>query len=84
MYIGIVFSLNYERDTLLKGLQENLLKAQDQMKRYVYHHPRYVQLEVRNSMYLKLQPYRMTSLAKKLNEKLSYYGPYKILAKLGQ
>ena len=36
-------------------------------------------------MYLKLQPYKMRSLAKKLNEELSpcNYGPYKILAKVG-
>ncbi|RDX87535.1 putative mitochondrial protein, partial [Mucuna pruriens] len=77
--------LIHQRDTLLKDLRENLLKAQDQMKKYADHHRRDVQLEVGNWVYLKLQPYRMRSLAKKLNEKLSprFYGPYNILAKVG-
>jgi len=62
-----------------------MLKAQDQMKRYANHYRRDVQLEVGDWVYLKLQPYKIRLLAKKLKKKLSpcYYGPYKILAKVG-
>lgn len=36
-------------------------------------------------VYLKLRPYKLHSLAKKINEKLSprFYGPFKILEKIG-
>ena len=35
---------------------------------------------------MKLQPYRMKSLAKKPNEKLSprFYGPYKVIQRIGE
>jgi len=67
-------SLTHQRDTLSKELQENLLKAQDQMKQYVDHSRRDDQLEVGDWVYLKLQPYKMLGP--------HYYGPYKILDKV--
>lgn len=56
------------------------------MKFFADHHRREVSYELGDLVFLKLQPYRMRSLAKKLNEKLSprYYDPFKIIEKLGQ
>jgi len=63
--------LTQDRDSLLDQLRTNFLKAQDQMQVYANKHRRDVNLVVDDWVYLKLQPYRLKSLAKKLNEKLS-------------
>lgn len=49
-------------------------------------HGREVQYEIGEAVYLKLKPYHYRSLARKPNEKLSprYYGPYKILERIGK
>ena len=46
---------------------------------------REVQWSVREFVYVKLRPYRQSSLARRVNEKLSprFYGPFKILQKMG-
>ncbi|XP_070049943.1 uncharacterized protein LOC142171960 [Nicotiana tabacum] len=43
------------------------------------------ELAARNWIYLKLQPYRQTSIAVRRNLKLSarFYGPYKVLQRIG-
>ncbi|XP_070024878.1 uncharacterized protein [Nicotiana sylvestris] len=43
------------------------------------------EFQVGDMVYLKLQPYRQTSFALRKNLKLSskYYGPYKVLARVG-
>ena len=48
-------------------------------------HRRDVQYKVGDLVYLKLRPYRLCSLAHKLNEKLSprFFGPYKVLQRVG-
>jgi len=37
-------------------------------------------------VFLKIKPYRLRSLARKYNEKLSpqFYGPYKVIARIGE
>ena len=44
-----------------------------------------VQWSVGDLRYVKLRPYRQTSLARRTNEKLGprFYGPFKILQKIG-
>ena len=51
------------------------------MKRYVNNHRRELVLQEGDWVFLKLQPYRMKSLARKTNEKLGprFYGPYKVI-----
>ena len=48
-------------------------------------HSRAVQFEVGDFVYIKLHPYRLRSLAKRPNEKLSprYFGPYKVVQQIG-
>ena len=45
-----------------------------------------VSYEVGDMVYLKLQPYKQRSLATQIDEKLAprFYGPYKILQKIGK
>jgi hypothetical protein len=81
-----VNKLTEERDTILHDLRSNLLKAQDQMRTQANKHRRDISYVVGDWVYLKIQPYRLKSLAKRINEKLSprFYGPYKITKIIGQ
>ena len=80
-----VNQLTQERDQILHDLKDNLTKAQVQMKAYADRSRRAVTLFVGDWVYLKHQPYRLKSLAKKRNEKLSprFYGPYQIKKQIG-
>lgn len=83
--IAAVNDLQVGRDELLSDLRANLLKSQDMMRTYANKKRRDVDYQIGDEVFLKLQPYRRRSLAKKMNEKLSprYYGPYPIVAKIG-
>ena len=67
-------------------LKHNLEVAQNRVKQFANrqrlerHH-----FVVEDWVYLKLQPYRLTLVALRRNLKLSskYYGPYKVLQKVG-
>ncbi|XP_044476613.1 uncharacterized protein LOC123204119 [Mangifera indica] len=74
-----------QRDAILLELKQQLHKAQDRMKRQADLKRRELHFEVGEQVFLKIQPYRFRTLAKKLNEKLSprFYGPYVILEKIG-
>lgn len=74
-----------DRNDMLRVLQEQLLKAQERMRVQANRHRRQVELEVGDMVYLKMQPYKMKSLAKRINQKLSprYYGPYEVEEKIG-
>lgn len=66
-------------------LKDNLSKAQERMKHYVDMRRSDRTFQVGDMVYLKLQPYSQTSLALRKHLKLSskYYGPYKVLARIG-
>uniref|UniRef100_A0A8R7Q7P2 Tf2-1-like SH3-like domain-containing protein n=1 Tax=Triticum urartu TaxID=4572 RepID=A0A8R7Q7P2_TRIUA len=74
-----------ERSEMLQLLHQQLLRAQQRMKSQADTHRSERSFEVGDSVYLKLQPYIQTSLADRLNQKLSFrfFGPYKILARIG-
>lgn len=57
-----------ERNVILDPLKSNLQKAQSQMKMYADTKRRQMEFAVGDLVYLKLQPYKFKSLAKKINE----------------
>lgn len=84
--IDDVNDLQEGRDALEADLRANLLKSQDMMRKCANKHRRDVDFQIGDMVFLKQQPYRRRSLAKKLNTKLSprYYGPYQVVAKIGE
>lgn len=66
-------------------LRDNLPKAQNRMKQNAYRQRSDRSFVVGDLVYLKLQPYRQTTVGLRRNLKLSakYYGPYKVLQKMG-
>jgi len=66
-------------------IKDNLCKVQERMKHYADLHRTEREFQVSDLVYLKLQPYRQSSIALRNKLKLSskYYGPYKILTKIG-
>lgn len=75
-----------QRRVMMQNLRENLLSAQDRMKIYADRGRVDRQFEVGDEVYLKLQPYRQNSVQLHRNLKLAsrYYGPYKVVGKIGQ
>ncbi|GJZ37164.1 transposon ty3-G gag-pol polyprotein [Tanacetum coccineum] len=75
-----------DRDELLKTLRHNLLEARNRMKMYADQHRREVQFQVGDYVYIKLQPYRQTSVVNRVSAKLAprFFGPYKVLDRVGQ
>ncbi|OIT03430.1 hypothetical protein A4A49_57614, partial [Nicotiana attenuata] len=78
-------SLIAQRQQMLQNLKENLNQARARMKFYADRHRSDRNLEVGDLVYLKLQPYRQTSITVRRNLKLSakYYGPCKVTEKIG-
>lgn len=74
-----------DRDDMLKLLRNNLKRAQDRMKNQANHKRRDLTFQVGDLVFLKIQPYRQKSLAKRRYEKLSprFFGPYRIKRAVG-
>lgn len=75
-----------ERETVHQILKENLQKSQERMKLYAYKKRTEREFEEGDEVYLKLQPYRLVSVSQRRNLKLSasYYGPYKVIQRIGK
>ena len=74
-----------DRDAILRELRYNLLLAQDRMKCQADQHRREASFLVGDYVYLKIQPYRQTSMAFRSSMKLApcFFDPYKVIAKVG-
>ncbi|KAJ3708704.1 hypothetical protein LUZ61_012409 [Rhynchospora tenuis] len=74
-----------DRQRALSQLRGNLVKAQDRMKKYADLKRSERHFQVGDWVYLRMQPYKHTSLANGVTGKLSsrYFGPFEILEKIG-
>ena len=60
-----------DRDLLFKTLCTNLFEAQNCMKQFADRHRRELEFEVGYNVYVKLQPYRQSSIVTRSSAKLS-------------
>lgn len=74
------------REAILDELKLHLLRAQQIMKDSADKKRRELTLQVGDEAYLKLQPYRQRSLARRPFEKLAarFYGPFTVLERIGE
>lgn len=74
------------RENVLKTLKENLVSASNRMKQLADKNRTDREFQVNDWVYIKLQPYRQTSVNKSINQKLfaKYFGPYQVIEKVGR
>ena len=77
--------LMFERNVILDELKDQLHHAQGRMKTQADKKRRDVEFAVGDMVYLKVQPYKLKSLATRINQKLSprYYGPFEVRERIG-
>lgn len=56
-----------KRNDMLRELKEHLVKAQDNMRVQANKHRRAVEYQLGDMVYLKIQPYKLNSLAKRID-----------------
>lgn len=74
-----------DRKFMLQLIQQYLHRAQQQMKAFADKNRSFREFALGDWVYLKLQPYVQSSVAKRANHKLSFkfFGPFQILQKAG-
>ena len=79
-----VESLLLQRDAVLDEFKHHLHCAQQKMKAHTDSKHRDIHWTIGELIYVKLRPYRQSSLARRVNEKLAprFYGHFKILEKI--
>jgi hypothetical protein len=73
------------REQILELLQHNLQHAQQRMKKYADLHRQEREFAIGQQVYLRLQPYRQTSVCTRRNLKLAprFYGPFAVVRRIG-
>lgn len=74
-----------QRDQTIDILKQNLCKAQNRMRQLADRRRSERVFEIGDWVYVKLQPYKQSSVATRPYPKLAtkYYGPYQIIKKIG-
>ena len=67
-------------------MKDNLQVSQNQQKQYADQHRLETHCQVNDLVYLRLHPYKQTTIKGKGLEKLKprFYGPYKVIRKVGE
>lgn len=75
-----------EGQDILRFLKENLQRVQNQPKIYADKHQIERSFKVGDLVYLRLQPYKQSSLTAKgkENSKPRFYGPYRVTCRIGE
>eukprot|EP00253_Pinus_taeda_P033608 PITA_33608 len=75
-----------ESQDILRALKDNMATTQNQQKLYADKGRVERQFEVGDMVYLRLQPYRQSSLKQKGAKKLKprFYGSYRVIRRVGQ
>lgn len=75
-----------EYQDIMRVLKENLQMAQNRQKKYYDQHRTERSFEVGNMVYVRLQPFRQSSLKQRKAEKLQprFFRLYKVLRRLGE
>ncbi|XP_026439674.1 uncharacterized protein LOC113338474 [Papaver somniferum] len=83
--VGAVEEYMKSRDAVLDILKHSLHQSQERMKFFTDLKRTERQFDVEDNVYLKLEPYRQSSVSLRINLKLAakYYGPYSVLQKIG-
>ncbi|KAF7154542.1 hypothetical protein RHSIM_Rhsim01G0254600 [Rhododendron simsii] len=83
--IAAIDQWGQDRKATLRLLKEHLTQAQNRMKQQADKHRTERVFEVGGWVYLRLQPYKQTSLQVRSNVKLAprFYGPFQVLKKIG-
>lgn len=84
--VSTVDQLLDDRDAVLDDLRMHLLRAQQRMKLQADTKRHHAEFQDGDLVFLKLKPYRQRSLAQRKFEKLAarYYGPFKVLQRIGK
>ena len=75
-----------ESQDIHRALKDNIATAQNQQKLYADRGRIERQFEIDDLVYLRLQPYRQSTLKQKGDEKLKpgFYGPYRVTRRIGE
>ena len=84
--VSLVDQLEEDRDAILDDLRLHLLHAHQRMKKQADIHQHHEEFKVGDLVFIKLRPYRQSSLARRRFEKLSprFYGPFQVLKTIGK
>jgi hypothetical protein len=75
-----------ERVVILNSVRQHLLRMQQRMKAQADKHRTEREFAVGEEVFLKLQPYIQSSVARRANQKLAFkfFGPYQIMERVGK